>query len=82
MPPALAKQKLKAAEMVARQKGKIMVLRWRDKKAVCLLSTVHNTATTIVKKGSKGLRLCDYNFRMGGVDRTDQAITFYLTIRK
>lgn len=48
MPPTLGNKKLRAGEMVGSQKGKTMALRWYDKKAVCLISTIHNAATILV----------------------------------
>lgn len=87
MPSIFGKKKLKPGEMVAWQKGKMMAIRWRDKKDVCLMSTVHNTSTaTVHTKGGKDVLkpqvIIDYNCTMGGVDRADQAMTFYPTMRK
>ncbi|XP_040203816.1 piggyBac transposable element-derived protein 4-like [Rana temporaria] len=89
MPPMFGNKKLKNGEMVAWQKGKMMALRWRDRKDVCLLSTVHNTSTAMVRtKGGKKIMkpqvLIDYNNTMGGVDRADQgqAMTFYPAMRE
>ena len=87
MPSFFAKKKLKTGEMVAWQKGKMMAMRWRDKKDVCLLSTVHTTSTATVhtKRGTDVLKpqvVIDYNKTMGGVDRADQAMTFYPAVRK
>ncbi|KAM5158092.1 piggyBac transposable element-derived protein 4 [Mantella aurantiaca] len=87
MPSMFAKKKLKTGEMVAWQKGKMMALRWRDKKDVCLMSTVHNTSTVLVRtRGGKEVMkpqvVIDYNKTMGGVDRADQAMTFYPAMRK
>ncbi|CAH2328285.1 Hypothetical predicted protein [Pelobates cultripes] len=54
MPAVFGNKKLKTGEMVAWQKGKIMALRWCDKIDVCLMSTVHNTSTVMVRtKGGK-----------------------------
>ncbi|CAH2225449.1 Hypothetical predicted protein [Pelobates cultripes] len=66
-------KKLKTGEMVAWQKGKMMALRWRDKKDVCLMSTVHNTSTVMARtKGGKEIMkpqvVIVYNNTMGGVD--------------
>lgn len=87
MPSMFGKKKLKTGELVAWQIGKIMALRWRDKKDVCLMSTVPNTSTGMVRtKGGKEVMkpqvVTDYNKTMGGVDRADQAITFYPAMRK
>ncbi|PIO09390.1 hypothetical protein AB205_0104030, partial [Aquarana catesbeiana] len=60
---------------------------YTDKKDVCLMSTVHNISTaTVHTKGGKDVLkpqvVIDYNCTMRGVDRSDQAMTFYLTMRK
>ncbi|CAH2328276.1 Hypothetical predicted protein [Pelobates cultripes] len=52
MPPMFGNKKLKTGEMVAWQKGKMMALRWRGKKDVCLM--IRNTSTVMVRtKGGK-----------------------------
>ncbi|CAI9590647.1 unnamed protein product [Staurois parvus] len=87
MPSTFAQKQLKTGEMVAWQKGKMMAMRWRDKKDVCLMSTVHNLSTGMVHtRGAKDVLkpqlVIDYNNTMGGVDRADQAMTFYPAMRK
>ena len=82
MLPMFGIKKLKTGEMVAWQKGKMMALRWKDKKDVCLMSTVLNTSTVMVcTKGGKEVMkpqvLIDHNNTMGGVNRADEAMTFY-----
>ncbi|XP_072277513.1 cdc42 effector protein 2 isoform X1 [Pyxicephalus adspersus] len=82
-----AKGKLKTREIVAWQKGKMMALGWCDKKDVCLKSTVHDAFTVLVhtkcgKEVMKPQVVIDYNNTMGGVDRADQAMTFYPVMRK
>ncbi|XP_068122175.1 piggyBac transposable element-derived protein 4-like [Hyperolius riggenbachi] len=73
MPTAFAKQKLKSGDIVAWQKGKMLALRWRDKKDVC---------TRGGKVLDKPQVILDYNHTMGGVDRADQAMTYYPAVRK
>ncbi|XP_068115954.1 piggyBac transposable element-derived protein 4-like [Hyperolius riggenbachi] len=87
MPTSFGKQKLKPGDIAAWQKGKMLALRWRDKKDVCLLSRVHDTSTVPTKtRGGKEIQkpqvVVDYNQTMGGVDRADQAVTFYPAVRK
>ncbi|XP_068097888.1 piggyBac transposable element-derived protein 4-like [Hyperolius riggenbachi] len=87
MPTLFVKEKLKTGDIVAWQKGKMLALRWRDKKDVCLLSTVHDTSTVTARvRGGADVQkpqvVMDYNSTMGGVDRADQAMTFYPAIRK
>ncbi|CAI9556655.1 unnamed protein product [Staurois parvus] len=85
--PCFAKNKLKSGELVAWQKSKMIALRWRDKKDVCLMSTDHNVFIVMAQtKGGKNIQkpqvVIDYNSTMGGVDRADQAMTFYPAMRK
>lgn len=89
VPVELQKKKLKKGEMIAFQRGKVMLLKWQDKKAVCLLSTVHNPQMEATKKIdregnaiSKPKVVIDYNNTMGGVDRLDQHLHDYPTTRK
>ncbi|XP_068122125.1 piggyBac transposable element-derived protein 4-like [Hyperolius riggenbachi] len=87
MPTAFAKQKLKSGDIVAWQKGKMLALRWRDKRDVCALSTVHDASSVTTRtRGGKVLDkpqvILDYNHTMGGVDRADQAMTYYPAVRK
>ncbi|XP_068103433.1 piggyBac transposable element-derived protein 4-like [Hyperolius riggenbachi] len=63
MPPTFSSKKLKTGEIVAWQKGKVMALRWRDKKDVCLLSTVHNAATVLtMTRGGKEVQKPQFMF--------------------
>ncbi|XP_068089513.1 piggyBac transposable element-derived protein 4-like [Hyperolius riggenbachi] len=87
LPSAFSAQKLKPGEITAWQKGKLMALRWKDKKDVSVLSTVHNNDTAAAKnRAGKTIQkpqvILDYNQTMGGVDRADQCITFYPVVRK
>ncbi|XP_071053828.1 piggyBac transposable element-derived protein 4-like [Onthophagus taurus] len=89
VPKEIREKKLKKGEITAFQRGKVMVLKWRDKKDVCMLSTVHNSARETTKKRDKdgGLIkkpkvIIDYNNTMGGVDRLDQHLHDYPIARK
>lgn len=89
VPLELQKKKLKKGETIAFQRGKVMVLKWKDKKDVCLLSTVHNPQMEATRKSDReGNAKCkpkvviDYNDTMGGVDRLDQHLHDYPTTRK
>ncbi|XP_068129769.1 piggyBac transposable element-derived protein 4-like [Hyperolius riggenbachi] len=87
MPSAFTARKLKKGEVVAWQKGKMMALRWRDKRDVCILSTVHNsetarTTTRSRQEVEKPKAVLDYNKTMGSVDRADGAMSFYPAVRK
>lgn len=86
MPPLLKGAKLKKNDIIAFQKGKMIVMKWKDKKEVCMLSTIHDGhIVTEVRKGktvSKPNIVMDYNKTMGGVDRADQRLVYYPSIRK
>lgn len=43
VPSKLRKEKLKKGEIMAYQRGKVCVMKWKDKKDVALLSTIHNS---------------------------------------
>lgn len=86
VPEELKKEKLTKGKVVAFQRGKVMTLRWKDKKDVSMLSTIHNpamqdveTRTGTVKKPTV---VYDYNFTMGGVDKVDQQLVDYPITRK
>lgn len=66
---------------------------WRDRRDVLAISTMHNTSVTTVMKRPKGGHekrplpcptiIDDYNMYMGGVDLTDQHLSYYsMTTRK
>ncbi|GBM21673.1 PiggyBac transposable element-derived protein 4 [Araneus ventricosus] len=87
LPPNFAKEKIPKGDVLAYQRGKVMALKWQDKKSVFLMSTVHNASSRLVKCKSKKTVLkpivvCDYNNTMGGVDLCDQEMSYYPTLRK
>lgn len=87
VPKELLLKKVKKGEIVAYQRGKVCIMKWMDKKAVSLISTIHNPEkiqTTNYKKEvkTKPRVVVEYNNTMGGVDRMDQNITSYPAIKK
>lgn len=86
VPKELKNKKLNKGEIIAYQRGKVTVLKWKDKKDVALISTVHSMATQeVVVKGERIQRptlVIDYNDTMGGVDRVDQHLSDYVIPRK
>lgn len=86
MPPLMHTKKVPKGKIIGYQRGKLLALRWRDKKDIIMLSTVHNTETIAVKKRNeeriKPVVVNDYNSTMGGVDRVDQHISDYPMTRK
>ncbi|KAK9680994.1 DDE Tnp 1-like zinc-ribbon [Popillia japonica] len=84
LPPGLGTKKTAKGDCLAYQRGKVMVLKWHDKKYVHLLSTVHNPEQVVTtKKNKEGNSIkkpkvvVDYNYTMGGVDRLDQHLRNY-----
>ena len=63
-----------------------MALRWRDKRYLHMLSTIHNASTTEVRTRTevkKKLDVCiAYNGKMGRADLSDAYLASYLTFRK
>lgn len=87
LPPGLATTKLKKGDMLAFQRGKCLLIQWKDKKLVTVLSTVHSAEMVpfIDKRGNQLMKpeaILDYNHRMGGVDRADQMLSSYSVPRK
>ncbi|KAG8237902.1 hypothetical protein J437_LFUL017698 [Ladona fulva] len=66
--------------------SKICIMKWKDKKEVVLLSTVHNLDNVEIKK-NEGIRkkpkvVVEYNDTMGGTDKVDQNLTYNQLVRK
>ncbi|XP_035232636.1 piggyBac transposable element-derived protein 4-like [Stegodyphus dumicola] len=87
VPKALLTKKLQKGQMLAYQRGKVCITKWMDKKAVSLISTIHNaemvqvsTSTNEIKRKAKVVM--EYNKTMGGVDRMDQNLSNYPVIKK
>ncbi|GLV54168.1 uncharacterized protein CBL_21012, partial [Carabus blaptoides fortunei] len=85
IPAEFKTEKLKKGDIVAFQTGKLCIMRWKDKKDVCLLSTIHRPDFTDIIKRNKTIRkpkvICEYKNTMGGVDRADQHLTNYPVIK-
>ena len=73
--------------------GEMVAIWWHDRREVFVVSTMHNTSATSVMKRIKGghvkrplpcpTMINDYNMYMGGVDLTDQHLSYYsVTTRK
>ncbi|GFV47940.1 piggyBac transposable element-derived protein 4 [Trichonephila clavipes] len=80
LPVNFSKEKVPNGEIVAYQRGKVMALKWQDKKSVCLMSTIHDASSYLMtckskKTVMKPVVVCDYNNTMGGVDLCDQEMS-------
>ena len=90
MPPwSLRNESLKRGESAFRRSGNVMMLRYRDKKDVYFLSTIHQMESSLTgKKNKQGediikpVLVNHYNRFMGGIDRNDAIIGNYSSVRK
>ena len=83
---------LAVGERRARHNNTVMVLAWRDKRIVRMISTFHQDEMTTIEVRQKGhservpqrkpASVIEYNQYMSGVDRLDQKISYYPFIRK
>ncbi len=82
IPPQLKKNKLGKGETIAFCRGKVLVRKWKDKKDVTMLSTVHTNNMVDVTYRDKVVKkpkvVTDYNQTMGG----DQYLCDYSIARK
>lgn len=85
IPSEIKPKKLQKNEHIVRYKAKLMVFKWRDKKDVLMLSSIHNDEKTMIeKRGRKEDKpnvVLDYNKNMGGVDLGDGAMVAYSAAR-
>lgn len=90
MPPKLKSHLLQKGEAVIFSTKEIAAIKWKDKKDVVMLTTMHdlNFAETGKRSrytGEKSLKptaVADYNKYMGGVDVGDQMLSKFHTIRR
>ncbi|GFX41943.1 piggyBac transposable element-derived protein 4 [Trichonephila clavipes] len=87
VPKELLSKKIDKGQIIAYQRGKVCVMKWMHKKAVCLISTIHNPEMVQVQSHKNEIRrkpkaVMEYNNTMGGVDRLDQHLTNYPLIKK
>ena len=86
--PVNLKKKLKKGEVVSAKCGKLVALKWKDKRDVALLTTKHSDQMQPVsRKGgleciNKPMCVIEYNKYMGGVDLKDQLLESFLLERK
>ena len=69
--------------------GNVLCLKWKDKRDVLLLSTIHDDVAMVdilrrsrtvaggVERIKKPKVIDDYNQHMGGVDQSDQLVMYY-----
>ena len=85
-PQRLIMERLQKGETASLRNEEVLAIRWRDKRNVHMLSTIHNdTYVEIPKRNGpvqKPACVHDYNLFMGGVDFNDQMLEPYLSTRK
>lgn len=88
LPPAIKNQKLKRGEIISFRRDRILCLKWRDKRDVTMISTIHDDSTLPVQRRGeaepvqKPACVVNYNEYMGGVDHSDQLLSYYPFKRK
>lgn len=95
LPPSTKKKnaiKLAKHEVRAYRKDDcVLVLLWKDKRTVSMLSTYHNSSNQVVVRNAKGKEreivtkptvVCEYNKHMGGVDLADHLLSSYSFTRR
>lgn len=88
LPNRLKTSSIKKGEIIGFQKGKMCAMKWKDKKELFMLSTFHsldmvqiNSKKDSSKTAIKPEAVVWYNRSMGGVDRSDQCLSYYPVAR-
>ena len=89
MPPEFSKCKMYKGELkaVVLQSG-VLAIKWMDKRLVTLLTTIHDSSCVHKQRRSrhapggtevvnKPIAIEEYNTYMGGVDKSDQLLSYY-----
>lgn len=90
-PTEMDQEKIEKGDMVFRHHGVLTAGKWKDKRDVYFLSTIHRDETESVTRRAKGggeeivikpLIVTDYNQNMSGVDISDQLMVYYACGRR
>jgi hypothetical protein len=93
-PKEIQQKKLELGEFVFLHTKKILALKWRDRKDVAMLSTLHTRPVyeEVIPQREKGRPnpqpqlkpnvVINYNFNMNGVDKQDQRLSCFPVMRK
>ncbi len=93
-PPELKpkpRERFDKGSMEFRKCGNLTAVRWKDKRDVTALSTIHCNDVQVIpprrdeardQEVSKPLMIYDYNKHMGGVDQLDQHLCYYTVGRR
>ena len=86
LPIGMKQENLQKGEVSAYSRGKLLALKWKDKKDVSLLSSIHSEHMVDVEirtcSVSKPKVVMDYNNRMDAMDRVVKHLSVYPTPRK
>ncbi|XP_068122483.1 piggyBac transposable element-derived protein 4-like [Hyperolius riggenbachi] len=87
LPQEVVNKRLKRRELFSQRSDELLALKFKDKRDVLILSTIHTEATRTVRSGrgevmEKPVAIRDYNKYMGAVDLADQLIATYRIDRK
>ena len=88
LPPDMKATLAKGDTTLVQVDESMMALKWMDKRPVCMLSTIHDDYMTTkvrrtrrVEEGQEEIRkpvvVEEYNTYMGGVDKSDQLLSYY-----
>ena len=82
-------RRLNQGEVENKCDGNMLALKWKDKREVHMLSTIHDSSMIKTRKRKrngmfvyKPICVHDYSQNMGGVDKVDMQISFTESIRK
>lgn len=86
-PQVVVSSKLKKGEYIWRRNGPVIVCKWKDKREVLSISNMHSfemveTKSRSGKTAMKPNIISDYNKGMSGIDRSDQMLSYYSSLRK
>jgi len=86
-PPEVISKKLKKGEFIAQQSSNnIVVLKWRDKRDILIISTKHTDEFIEIQKRNrmikKPLSVEDYNTGKSYIDRSDQMSSYSTPLKK
>ena len=90
LPKAVTTAKLQKTEAVFRCNGPPLAIKWCDKRAVTVLTTIHAAVHVETNKtdaqGNRILKpflaIADYIKKIGGCDTSDQLISYYSFLQK
>lgn len=92
IPFSMKTPKLRIEETIAYRKQEVLLLAWRDKRVVSMLSTYGTSRSQVVRNRRVGHNrtqsvlkpstIVQYNKNMGGVDLADQYTAIYCFLRK